>query len=284
MALIVEDLAFRFPTSTRPVLDGVSLTIEHGERVAILSPNGAGKSTLARWMAGLLPDGGFLSAERGGVQMDGRPWADYTAAERAAMVQFVGQIPAQQMSGAAFTVYEEIAFGPCNLALPEAVVRERVASALAMCNLAHLQARDPFSLSGGEMQRLSIAAALALQPRVLILDEPTSNLDPESRDALVTQLRALPGGLTLIVLEVALRPSLALADRFVLLDAGVVVADGAAHDVLAHPRSIALLGMTAVRAAAAAIRDAGRWPAGLPLPLAIDDGRVAFTTAAHALR
>lgn len=284
MALIVEDLAFRFPAGTQRVLDGVSLAIERGERIAILAPNGAGKTTLARWLAGLLPDGGFLNAERGGVAMDGRPWAAYAASERAAAVQFVGQVPAQQLTGAAFTVYEEVAFGPCNLALPETVVRERVASALASCNLAHLAARDPFSLSGGEQQRLSIAAALALRPRVLVLDEPTSNLDPESRDALVAHLRALPDELTLVVLEVALRPSLALAERFVLLDAGRVVADGSAHDVLAHPRCIALLGTTAVRAAAVAVREAGRWPAGLPLPLTLDDGRTAFAAAAHADR
>jgi hypothetical protein len=86
------------------------------------------------------------------------------------------------------------------------------------------------------------------------------------------------------VLEVALRPSLALAERFVLLDAGRVVADGTAHDVLAHPRCIALLGTTAVRAAAVAVREAGRWPDGLPLPLTLDDGRTAFAAAAHAGR
>jgi energy-coupling factor transporter ATP-binding protein EcfA2 len=284
MALIVDDLAFRFPGGKQLVLDGVSLAIEPGERVAILAPNGAGKTTLARWLAGLLPDGGFLNAERGGVTMDGRPWPAYDASDRAAAVQYVGQVPAQQLSGAAFTVYEEVAFGPCNLALPEAVVRERVAGALASCNLTHLAERDPFGLSGGEQQRLSIAAALALRPRVLVLDEPTSNLDPESRDALVAHLRALPDALTLIVLEVALRPSLALAGRFVLLDAGRVVADGSAHDVLAHPRCLALLGTTAVRAAAVAVRDAGRWPAALPLPIALDDGRAAFAAAAHADR
>ncbi len=84
------------------------------------------------------------------------------------------------------------------------------------------------------------------------------------------------------MLEVALRPSLALADRFVLLDAGTVVADGSAHDVLSHPACVARLGTTAVRAAALAVRDAGRWPAGLALPLALDDGRDAFAAAARA--
>jgi energy-coupling factor transporter ATP-binding protein EcfA2 len=187
------------------------------------------------------------------------------------------------MSGAAFTVYEEIAFGPCNLTLPKAEVRERVESALATCKLEHLAARDPFSLSGGEQQRVSIAAALAMRPGILVLDEPTSNLDPESRDDLIAHLRALPDGMTLVVLEVALRPSLAFAERFLLLDGGAIVADGSADDVLRHPRCVELLGTTAVRAAAAQIRDAGKWPAGLRLPLLVDDGRVAFGEAADAL-
>jgi energy-coupling factor transporter ATP-binding protein EcfA2 len=283
MALIVDDLVFRFPGAPAPVLNGCTFAIGDGERVAILAPNGAGKTTLARWMAGLLPDGGFLNAERGGVRIGGLPATSFTASQRAAAVQFVGQVPAQQMSGAAFTVYEELAFGPCNLALPKAEVRERVDRALAMCNLEHLAGRDPFSLSGGEQQRVSIASALAMRPRILVLDEPTSNLDPESRDALIAHLRALPDDMTLIVLEVALRPSLAFAERFLLLDGGTIVADGIADDVMRHPRCVALLGTTAVRAAAAQIRDAGKWPAALRLPLLVDDGRLAFREAADAL-
>ena len=284
MALTVNDLVFTFPAAAKPALNGCTFAIDHGERVAILAPNGGGKTTLARWIAGLLPDGGFLNADRGDVTLDGRAWTDFSLSERASAVQFVGQIPAQQMSGAAFTVYEEVAFGPCNLALPETIIRERVATALRMCNLAHLAQRDPFSLSGGEQQRLSIAAALAMRPRILVLDEPTSNLDPESRDDLIAQLRSLPDGLTLIVLEVALRPSLALAERFLFLDDGVIVADGPAHVVLSDPRCVARLGMTAVREAAQQVVDAGRWPAGLTLPLTVDDGRAAFAEAALALR
>ena len=279
----VDDLVFAYPASEQPVLDGVRLTIDAGERIAIVAANGGGKTTLARWIAGLLPDG-VLTAQRGTVRFEGRAWSDWSAAERAASVQFVGQVPAQQLTGCGFTVYEEIAFGPCNLALPEAEVRARIDEALGVCNLHHLAQRDPFTLSGGEQQRLSIAAALAMRPRVLILDEPTSNLDPESRDAFIVQLDALPSSLTVIVFEVSLRPSLALANRFVLLDAGRVVADGSPHDVLTHPRCIALLGMTAIMHAASDVQRAGRWPDAIDLPLTLPDGVTAFAEATRAFR
>ena len=271
MALIdVDDLVFRYPAS-----------FEAGERVAVLGANGSGKTTLARWLAGLLPDGA-LTAECGTVRMAGRPWPEWPPAQRAASVQFVGQVPAQHLTGCGFTVYEEVAFGPCNLALPEAEVRARVDEALGVCNLRHLVERDPFTLSGGEQQRLSIAAALAMRPQILILDEPTSNLDPESRAAFIAQLDALPSTLTVIVFEVTLRAALALARRFVLLDAGRVVADGSAHDVLTHPRCVALLGMTPVAQAAADVRGAGRWATTIDLPLTLHDGVRAFGEAAHA--
>ncbi len=273
--LEVHDLVFRFPRAEKPVLDGVSFLVEDGERVAILAPNAAGKTTLARWLAGLLPEG-VLTAERGHVSMDGKDWTDWHIADRAAAIQYVGQVPSQQLTGCAFTVFEEIAFGPCNLALPEAEIRDRVEQAMKVCNLRHLAERDPFTLSGGEMQRLSIAAALAMKPDVLILDEPTSNLDPESRDDLLAQLELLPGELTIVVLEVALRPSLALADRFLLLDAGRIVVDGPASTVLTHPRCVEMLGMTAITEAAWRIRDAGRWIEGHPLPLTLDDALQTF--------
>jgi energy-coupling factor transport system ATP-binding protein len=281
--IAVEDLVFGYPDMKRPVLDGVDLRIEAGERIAILAANGGGKTTLARWLAGLLPDG-VLAAERGTVRMDGRPWPEWTPAQRAASVQFVGQVPAQQLTGCGFTVYEEIAFGPCNLALPAAEIRARIDEALGVCNLRHLAQRDPFTLSGGEQQRLSIAAALAMRPRILILDEPTSNLDPESRDAFIAQLDALPSSLTVIIFEVALRPSLALAKRFILLDEGRVAADGPAHAVLTHPRCIALLGMTAIMHAASDVQRAGRWPQTIHVPLTLPEGIAAFTEAGRAAR
>jgi energy-coupling factor transporter ATP-binding protein EcfA2 len=284
VALIeARDLVFRYPYAERPVLDGISVAFEAGERVAVLGANGSGKTTLARWLAGLFPDGA-LQAERGGVSMEGRPWTEWSIAERSAAIQFVGQVPAQQLSGCAFTVYDELAFGPCNLAVPADEVRARVDEALAICNLRHLVDRDPFTLSGGEQQRLSIGAALAMKPRVLVLDEPTSNLDPESRNAFIAQLDALPAALTVIVFEVALRPSMAMASRFLLFAGGRIVRDGSARDVLTDPRCAATLGETAIARAASDVAAADGWPAGVALPLTLDDGVRAFAEVRRALR
>jgi energy-coupling factor transporter ATP-binding protein EcfA2 len=283
VALIeVEDLSFRYPGTEQLVLDRISVAFAEGERVAVLAANGGGKTTFARWLAGLLPEG-ILRAERGHVRMHGRSWPDWTAAERAAAVQYVGQVPSQQLSGAAFTVAEEIAFGPSNLALPIPEVRARVAESLAICNLEQLAKRDPFTLSGGEQQRLSIAAALAMRPRILVLDEPTSNLDPASRDAFIEQLAALPAALTVVVCEVALRPCLALAQRFLFLHEGHIIADGAPADVLSHPACVAIFGMTGVARAAADVRERGCWPLGLELPLTLEAGLRSFRTAERAL-
>lgn len=200
MALIeVDHLTFGY--DDHPVLEDVTLSVAPGEKLAILGGNGSGKSTLAQWIAGWLPRGTF-AAKTGGVRIEGRPWAEMEDAERAGTVQFVGQVPMQQLSGFAFTVLDEIAFGPGNLQLPPDDIRARVDAAVETCNLSGLLDRDPFSLSGGEQQRLSIAAALAMQPRALVLDEPTGNFDPESRNALLAQMARLPEDIAIVWCDV----------------------------------------------------------------------------------
>jgi energy-coupling factor transporter ATP-binding protein EcfA2 len=264
MALIeVDGLSFSYETAGPVVLDRVSLSIAEGERVAILGGNGSGKSTLAQWIAGWLPRGA-LAASAGTVCVEGQPWAALAPAARAGLVQFVGQVPMQQLSGFAFTVFDEITFGPCNLGLPEAEIRARAEAAIALCNLDHLRGRDPFSLSGGEQQRLSIAAALAMGSRALVLDEPTGNFDPESRDALLAQMAALPAGMTTIWCDVVLGAALRVAQRFVLLDGGRIAFDGDAAGLLGHPRTAEIFGLPAVAEAARLLGAQGLWPGALP--------------------
>jgi len=276
VALIsVEHLVFAYESDGPAILDGLSFEIEAGERLAILGGNGSGKSTLAQWIAGWLPRGTHKAAA-GSVLVQGRPWSEVPVRERTELVQFVGQLPMQQLSGFAFTVWDEVVFGPGNLALPAEEVRRRAEEVIAICHLDHLRDRDPFSLSGGEQQRLSIAAALAMKPQALVLDEPTGNFDPESRDALLTQMAGLPRDLTTIWCDVALLPPMALATRFLLLDEGRIVLDGDAATLLAHPRTREIFGLPAVAEAALQLREQGLLPAEGPLPATLEQALPLF--------
>lgn len=265
MALIeIDSLHFSWVPEGPEILSGISLQIEAGERIAILGANASGKSTLAQWIAGWLPTEA-APARSGGLRVQGKPYLEHDTAHRPGLAQFTGQVPMQQLSGFAFTVFDEIAFGPGNLGLPEAEIRSRIADAIRICNLDPLKERDPFSLSGGEQQRLSIAAALAMQPEILVLDEPTSNFDPESRDTLLDQIARLPRGLTIVLADATLATALRLASRFVLLDEGRIIFDGGAAALLEHPRTAEIFGLPETRVAAEYLREEGLWPAG-PMP------------------
>lgn len=197
MALEIAGLGFGWPNGAR-LLDGIDLSLPAGSRIVVTGDNGSGKSTLARLIAGqIAPD----PAAR--ILWQGQSWAAMTRAERAATVQLVGQRADLLLSGRAATVAGEIAFGPENLALPQPEIAARVASALEAVGLAHLAARDPRHLSGGEAQRLALAAAIAMRPALLVLDEVLTDLDQEAREGLAERLLALAPELSVIALDVA---------------------------------------------------------------------------------
>jgi energy-coupling factor transport system ATP-binding protein len=246
----------------RPVLDDLSLSIGTGERIAILGANGSGKSTLGQLLAG------WLTPKDGSVLWHGRAWHDHGILERASAVQLVGQIPSQHLSGRAFTVSEEITFGPENLGLPPVEIIAQRDRALAACRLQTLADRDPFTLSGGEQQRLVIAACLALNPSLLILDEPFTNLDPEARAHLAEVLADLEETVTLVLLDTNPDNALAIAERVLLLRDGRIVLDGDLRTTLLAPSCVEALGLPAI-AHAFQQKAAGKYnPADLPLTLA----------------
>lgn len=219
MALIdVAGLSVSF--AGRTVLGGIDLSIGGGDRICIVGGNGSGKSSLGHAVAGWLTSGPHLSGE---VRHDGRRIEDLALAERARLVQYVGQVPMHQLSGRAFTVAEEVAFGPENLNWPAGDTGTRVAEVLDRLDLGHLADRDPFTLSGGEQQRLSIAASLALSPALLILDEAEANLDVAARRRLAADLAALPADAALLLLDVEPDLGLALGCRMLALDDGRLI-------------------------------------------------------------
>ncbi len=196
MSLSLRDLHFTWPDG-RALFAGLDLDLEPGGRLAVIGANGSGKTTLGRMIVGMLPPAAPQS-----LTWQGRPMAELSRAERASQTQIVGQRPDLQLSGRAATVRAEVAFGPENLNLDPSEIALRCDQALEVMGLRHLAARDPRRLSGGESQRLAIAAALACKPRLLILDEPLTDLDRTSRQGLSTRLADLAPGLTILALDI----------------------------------------------------------------------------------
>jgi cobalt/nickel transport system ATP-binding protein len=222
-AIEVEQLSHAYALGRR-TLDGVSFIVQAGESVGLVGPNGAGKTSLFLCLSGV------LTPLSGSVRVGGLDVRD--PAQRRQLPQKVG-IVFQDSDDQLFcaTVADDVAFGPLNLNLPPAEVRQRVEEALARVGMAGAQERVPLRLSGGEKRRIALAGILAMRPEVLLLDEPSMFLDPRGRRELIELLTGL-GGTKLIAshdLEFVLRT----CPRVLVLDEGKLVADGPARTVLA---------------------------------------------------
>lgn len=224
----VLDVHFAYPDG-RDALNGVTLSVGEGERVAVLGPNGAGKTTLALHLNGL------LRAERGTVRIGMLEVADDTLVEIRRRVGLVFQDPDDQLFMP--TVGEDVAFGPANLGVEGDQVDRRVDEALGAVEAGHLKTRVPHHLSGGEKRRVSLATVLAMEPGVLVFDEPASGLDPAGRRELIGTLAGLPVTQVLVTHDLPL--ALELCPRSLILDQGRVVADGASIDILSDPGLLA---------------------------------------------
>jgi cobalt/nickel transport system ATP-binding protein len=215
--IVARGLRFRYPNGVLG-LDGVDLRVAPGERVAVLGPNGAGKTTLMLHLNGLL---------RGEGQLDVAGIAD--SRELRAAVGLVFQDPDDQLFMP--TVAEDVAFGPLNLGLAREDVRARVADALAAVRMEHVLDRAPHQLSFGQRRRVAIATVLATRPRLLVLDEPSANLDPRARRELLEVLDAI--NRTMLVVTHDLPFAARLCERAVILSAGRIAADGPCREILA---------------------------------------------------
>ncbi|OGP87085.1 MAG: cobalt ABC transporter ATP-binding protein [Deltaproteobacteria bacterium RBG_13_65_10] len=217
----VRDLFFAYPDGTE-ALNGVSFRIEHGGAVALVGANGAGKSTL------LLHLNGYLPTTRGEVRIGDTPLTRETAAMARRAVGMVFQDPDDQLFMP--TVAEDVAFGPLNAGLPPDQVACRVASALERVGMAHVRERPPYRLSAGEKRAVAIATVLAMSPDILVMDEPSSNLDPRARRRLIELLRSFEH--TKIIAAHDLELVVEVCARVIVLDGGRVVVDGPTRDIL----------------------------------------------------
>jgi energy-coupling factor transporter ATP-binding protein EcfA2 len=219
-ALLVDGLAFAYPHGHQ-ALFGVDLRVEPGERVAVLGPNGAGKTTL------VLHLNGVLTAGAGRIEVAGLPVARENLREIRRRVGVVFQDPDDQLFMP--TVAEDVAFGPANFGVPD--VDARVRAALEAVGMADHADRSPLHLSGGQRRRVALATVLACDPEILVLDEPSANLEPVARRELAEVLLGL--GRTMLMVTHDLPYAAQLCPRSVLIDDGVVVADGPTRELLA---------------------------------------------------
>lgn len=237
MALELRDVSYRYAGTSRAAIEGVSLSVAPGDVVAVVGANESGKSTVGLVAAGLAPGtiGGRLAGQ---VRIDGLDTADARPHELAQRCGVLFQSAATQLSGTTRTVWEEVAFGPRNLGLPLAAIVERVDRSLAAVGIEALAERRPDGLSGGQAQLVALAGVLAMEPVYLVLDEPTSELDPRGSRLVADALRRLAGeGRSgLIVIEHKTWLLEALARRVVVLAEGRIVHEGSASAVLADPR------------------------------------------------
>jgi len=233
----VRGLEVHYPSG--PALAGVDLSIARGSFVLIGGRSGSGKSTLAQALLGLLrQDGASPARVKGDLSVVGLIPDRHPVSQVARRAGLVFQNPATQLFNA--TVEDEVAFGPRNLGLTSQEIDARVDYALRATGCGHLRGRSVRHLSGGEQQRVAIAASLAMRPSVLILDEPTANLDGDGTRAIAATLKDLQRqhGVTIVVIEHRLQPFERLAERLIWLDGGRVVADGRPDAVLERVRSV----------------------------------------------
>jgi len=229
----IRDLTFYYGDASRPALQDVNLDIEDGEFVLVTGPSGCGKTSLCRCLNGLIPH--FYGGEiAGGLEVQGLDVMRHTTRDLATRVGMVFQDPENQL--VSMDVQREVAFGLENLAFPRDVMAKRVEEALDTLGISGLRHRQVHELSGGEKQKVVISSVLALHPDVLVLDEPTSELDPKGAEDVLSIVRRLNDelGITVILVEHRLDRVVHLVDRMIVMDEGKIIADGNPRAVLSN--------------------------------------------------
>lgn len=234
--IVISELSVTYLGTEEPALHQVNLQVPAGTLCAVVGANGAGKSTLCAALRGFVPQ--LTKAEvSGSVRIGAHDPGRTPLGDLARDVGYAFQNPFTQMSGIAKTVRDELAFGLGNLGVAPQEIRSRVAQVAARAGLTQLLERDPLALSGGQQQRVALASVLVMEPQTLIIDEPTSQLDPASTDEVFTLIAAMKGRHTIVLVEHKMEHIAAHADMVVVLDQGRIALQGTPQEVFADPRA-----------------------------------------------
>ncbi len=278
MAIVtLQNVTYKYPLTEAPVLQNVNLQINEGEFVAVIGPNGAGKSTLCYTLAGFVPH--FFKGElTGTVEVAGVETHQSSLNEWVLNVGLAFQNPFNQISGAKYTVFEEIAFGLENIGVPREEMKPRVEKALALTGISDLADRSPYSLSGGQQQRVALTSILVMEPKVLVLDEPTSQMDPIGTREVFGVIRTMAErGMTVVLAEHKVEWIAAFADRVVALKDGQVLLDGKPGEVLTSPLlEEAGFGISRYTSTARKARELGLWKKD-QLPITLEEAVEGFS-------
>lgn len=268
----IRHFSYRYPGAEEEALREIDLGIPEGQFCGVVGANGAGKSTLCYAISGFVPHF-YHGKVQGEVRLGGQVVGESSLGELAGEVGLVFQNPFNQISGTRFTVRDEIAFGLENLGIAPDEIRVRVAEVVELVGLEEEIERSPFALSGGQQQRVAIAAIMAMQPRVLVLDEPTSQLDPQGSEGVFSALKRLTqsGGTTVVMVSHKLEWLAVFADRVVALKEGAVVADSDPRQVLSSSEMPRYgVGVTQYTQAANLIEASGRCHGTGALPVTLE--------------
>lgn len=228
----LEDISYKYPLEDREILKNINLDIKKGEFWAVIGKNGSGKTTLCNVLRRFIPD--FYKGElKGKITLEGKELKDYSAKEIVQKVGFVFQNPFTQISGVKETVFEEIAFGLENLALDAEYIRKRVEETLKLLHIEELKDKNPYELSGGQGQKVALASIIAMDPEIMVIDEPTSQLDPKGTEEIFEIIDILKKeGKTIILVEHKLELIAEYAEKVMVLDEGEMILSGNTEDVL----------------------------------------------------
>ena len=259
-ALTMRGVRYRYPDTTDYVLDGIDIVVQPGDWLGIVGATNAGKSTLCYAAMGLATEF-FHGRLIGEIEVLGTEVRRQKVIERSKRVGMLFQNPFTQISGARERVDDEVAFGPENHGLEPALVKARVAEALQQVGLSELRDRHPLDLSGGQLQRLALASLLAMHPELLLLDEPTSQLDPAGTKELFAALSRLhAAGVTIVMVEQKLEAVAELCGRVVALAKGRILADGTPAQVFNQAAVQQQVGAPIYARLAAGVGLAAPWP------------------------